>query len=229
MVRALENEEVWWIRAQAEVQGNELKVDLVYRKDSENLVRISYAPIKIINNQWIELGSGSDIFSALQLKKRLTTFKDLINHLDQYEFEINSPPAAELPIALKNTGVIFFDRRSSLPQKIELNGFEGLVAYDSPTDEEISLARPLPEVLLQLEELQKALNGKPKKLAPLGNPGGDASAFRYDFDHDGLNDALEMFYGTDPANPDSDDDTFLDSDEIKRGYNPLGEGALSGN
>lgn len=226
MLRALKDAPVWQISAQGEVQGNELKVDLVSLKDSANLVRISYAPIKILNNQWIELGADSDIFLAMQLKKRLTTVKDLINHLDKYEFEFNLPAAAELPVALNNTGVIYFDRRSSLPRKIALNGFEGLVDYDVVTDVEVSLARPLSEVLLQLEELQKALNGKPKELAPLGNPRGDSSAFRYDFDHDGLSDALEMFYGTDPANPDSDNDTFLDGDEIKRGYNPRGVGKL---
>lgn len=227
LLRALENEPVWRIKAQAEVQGKEFKIDLVsFKKNSENLVRISYAPIKIINNQWIKLEAGLDIFSELQLKKRLTTFKDLVSRLEQYEFEVNSPMISEFPIALKNNGVIFFDRRSGLPQKIELNGFEGFVAYDSPSGEEINLARPLAEVLRQFEELQKALNGKPKKLAPLGNPRAEASAFYADFDHDGVSDALEIFYGTDPANPDSDNDTFLDSDEIKRGYNPLGEGEL---
>ncbi|MBI4135674.1 hypothetical protein HY477_03000 [Candidatus Uhrbacteria bacterium] len=63
-------------------------------------------------------------------------------------------------------------------------------------------------------------------MTPLTQGGDSTAAFVSDFDHDGLSDALEIFYGTDPANPDSDDDTFLDGEEVRRGYNPLGGGEL---
>lgn len=68
-----------------------------------------------------------------------------------------------------------------------------------------------------------------------------------DSDHDGLSDADEALYGTDPHNPDTDGDGltdgeevhlyktdprnadtdhdgYKDADEIKKGYNPLGAG-----
>lgn len=47
-----------------------------------------------------------------------------------------------------------------------------------------------------------------------------------DSDHDGISDDDEKVFGTDPQNPDSDGDGFLDGAEVKEGYNPLGEGKL---
>ncbi len=45
-----------------------------------------------------------------------------------------------------------------------------------------------------------------------------------DNDNDGLNFRDEIIYQTDPDNPDSDDDGFLDGEEIKNKYDPKGEG-----
>jgi hypothetical protein len=42
-----------------------------------------------------------------------------------------------------------------------------------------------------------------------------------DSDEDGLTDADEIGYGTDPDNADSDDDGFSDGDEIAQGADPL--------
>ncbi len=47
-----------------------------------------------------------------------------------------------------------------------------------------------------------------------------------DTDNDGLGDAAEQLYGTDPNKPDTDGDGYLDGEEVTNGYNPLGEGAL---
>ncbi len=48
-----------------------------------------------------------------------------------------------------------------------------------------------------------------------------------DSDGDGLTDYQETeIWGTDPYNPDTDGDGYSDFDEIKSGYNPLGEGKL---
>ncbi len=49
---------------------------------------------------------------------------------------------------------------------------------------------------------------------------------RSDRDHDGLFDDEEILFGTDPDNPDTDGDGFLDGYEVKNGFNPLGEGRL---
>ena len=48
-----------------------------------------------------------------------------------------------------------------------------------------------------------------------------------DTDGDGLSDREEFrVFGTDPKNPDTDGDTYLDGVEVQNGYNPRGEGKL---
>ncbi len=42
-----------------------------------------------------------------------------------------------------------------------------------------------------------------------------------DSDHDGLTNAEEMIWGTDPFNPDTDGDGFKDGEEVASGHNPL--------
>ncbi len=53
-----------------------------------------------------------------------------------------------------------------------------------------------------------------------------ASMAEADDDNDGLTNAEEAQYGTNPQEPDTDGDGFLDGEEVKNGYNPLGEGVL---
>lgn len=48
----------------------------------------------------------------------------------------------------------------------------------------------------------------------------------FDTDADALSDDLEFYYGTDLNNPDSDNDSYLDGQEVANNYNPLGVGAL---
>lgn len=47
-----------------------------------------------------------------------------------------------------------------------------------------------------------------------------------DPDNDGLTNLQEKIYKTDPNIPDSDNDGYNDGDEVKNGFNPLGEGKL---
>jgi hypothetical protein len=48
-----------------------------------------------------------------------------------------------------------------------------------------------------------------------------------DSDNDGLTDADEAKYGTDPNNSDTDDDKYFDGAEVVGGYNPLGAGKMT--
>ena len=50
-----------------------------------------------------------------------------------------------------------------------------------------------------------------------------------DSDGDGLADHKEKRYGTDPLDPDTDNDGYLDGVEVARGYNPTGSGKLADN
>jgi hypothetical protein len=47
-----------------------------------------------------------------------------------------------------------------------------------------------------------------------------------DADHDGLAWEDEIELGTDPNNPDTDGDGYVDGEEVRGGFNPLGEGRL---
>jgi len=51
--------------------------------------------------------------------------------------------------------------------------------------------------------------------------------YSQDIDRDNLKNEDEEKYGTDPNNPDSDGDGFLDGDEVENGYDPMGEGKLA--
>lgn len=59
----------------------------------------------------------------------------------------------------------------------------------------------------------------PTSSAQIGSDGDDP-------DKDGVNNAEERLYGTDPNNPDTDGDGYDDGEEVKNGYNPLGQGSL---
>jgi hypothetical protein len=55
---------------------------------------------------------------------------------------------------------------------------------------------------------------------------GELNILDGDQDNDNLTDQEEVFYNTDPLNPDTDGDGYLDGDEVMSGYNPAGEGKL---
>ncbi len=63
---------------------------------------------------------------------------------------------------------------------------------------------------------------------PNGAPAANANkaAATQDADTDGLTDADEKKYGSDPKKADTDGDGFSDSAEVKNGYNPAGPGKL---
>ncbi|WKZ24578.1 MAG: hypothetical protein QY321_03095 [Patescibacteria group bacterium] len=58
------------------------------------------------------------------------------------------------------------------------------------------------------------------------NPSSADNYWSQDSDNDGLTNLEELLMGTDPNNPDTDGDGFLDGDEVRALYNPLGPGRL---
>jgi hypothetical protein len=68
--------------------------------------------------------------------------------------------------------------------------------------------------------------GTVEERAPKGLPISIEMKKQADLDNDGLDSALEKFYGTDPNNPDTDGDGTKDGAEVDSGMNPNGPGRL---
>lgn len=231
MLRALGREPVLAMRIEGALDQGQLYLDLLKREDGAEFARIAYPPLKLLNNQWIALdrASSTSPISPFQLTNRLTTLRDLWHRRERFEFALN------IPQLVQGTGTLWLDTRTRLPMQATIEVTRATqpatlhfaFAYQDPTSGLPFNARPLQEVLIQLGEVAKAHNDKPRQLKSLEESNGAPSAFMTDFDHDGLSDALELFYGTDPANPDTDNDTHLDGVEVEGGYNPAGEGRLN--
>lgn len=71
-------------------------------------------------------------------------------------------------------------------------------------------------------EIGEGVSNENLNKIPLAN----ANFIGKDTDEDGLSDAIEIAFGTDPAKADTDEDGYDDKSELLAGYNPLGEGSL---
>lgn len=168
-----------------------------------------------------------DLFYYLRLTRRLTTLRDILARQERYTFVFDNEMKESFFGAIPDGGELIMDARTGLPMELSAAQMHASVIYSDPLANQTVHARPLEDVLAQLREVAEAQNGKPKKITPLAQNRDDTSAFSHDFDRDGLSDALEIFYGTDMANSDTDNDTFLDGDEVERGFSPIGAGRLN--
>lgn len=220
----------------ANVKGDTPFQGDVVARDGKEYVRLSYLPLKIINNQWIEIPGSmvwaepiSDLFFQMHFTKHLSAVRKDGMRFAQYAFEVNAPRVA-------GKGIVLVDPKTYLPYAMSgaftAPGGAGEIAlqvssYNRPmvVVETPSYVRPAPEVLEQLARMEKRAEA-PVVLPLLSVPNPRLDFFTRDSDHDGLPDAVEQMYGTDPKSPDTDNDTYLDGDEVLRGYNPSGGGNL---
>lgn len=91
--------------------------------------------------------------------------------------------------------------------------------------------------VVQPIQTQKPVNTNMQAVTPIDTDGdglSDADEAQYktdlrlvDSDQDGLTDREEIkVYGTNPLDSDTDDDRYLDGEEVKKMYNPKGKGKL---
>lgn len=87
-------------------------------------------------------------------------------------------------------------------------------------------AQDLPPTVNDLLSVQPKPDDRWRMQASASSSDSAPAMLLLDRDGDGLPDDLERRLGTDPTDPDTDDDGFSDGDEVKNGYNPLGSGPL---
>ena len=185
-----------------------------------------------INNQWIELEEAvawsNPEAGRFQLTKRLPNVREDGRRLAQYAFEMVSQYAT-------GRGTVLLNPKTQLP--VVLRGvfvtaggqgevFARAIAYNRPvTVKTPAYVRPAAQILNELTENAKR-SARPRTLPMLAMPDARLEVFMIDRDHDDLPDSVEQVYGTDPLNPDTDNDTYLDGEEVANGYNPVGGGNL---
>lgn len=232
MTREMAEQPQWRLRAKGIIGENPIKMDLAVSAEGKTFARISYLPLKLINNQWIEIdnspqpplnlrGGAKDIFQIFRLTNRLFPLKHNGAWYDRYKFnapteiinlfpgivsaegELSFPfwPGTMLPLQ----GVIIISDQSGQPIHFEFS-----MSYENGLDKNKIQARPLSDVLAQFAEIKNTGMNAPEKMDSLAQDKPEIKAFYSDFDKDGLSDGLEIFYGLDPSNPDTDNDTVLD-------------------
>lgn len=115
-------------------------------------------------------------------------------------FDFNKPFVATSPNVSQPFTTIFQNAFGSLP----LNKFLVGDGLDRPVSSQREMLTQ--GVQLQVQQIQTA----------------------EDPDHDGLDNILETFYGTNPNKADTDGDGVNDGEEVRRGTNPRGKGSLFG-
>lgn len=248
MISAVISKPAVVLHIQGEASGALLSVDFIERENDGSFLRISYPPLKLINNQWIALNSSASPrktpLSYFRLTSRLPWIKQDGQWFDRYAFVFSDEALNLLPGFESAQGELWFPYTVSwlghpqtmLPIRGKLTVQSGgstvaqadlAITYADAFDAEKQKPRVLSDVIAQLNEVAQADNGKPAKLLSISESAVADDEFASDFDRDGLTDLLELFYGTDPENPDSDNDTFLDGEEVEQGYNPRGVGSLN--
>lgn len=242
----LKDRSVLSIHFEGVIEGSPIKGDLVQDDSGVNFLRISYPLLKFINNQWIDISQAGNkeyplrnkgLLQAVQFTKRLPSVKSDGARFSRYAFIVNDDSLLkEIPVLSYAQGEIWVGQKDGLPIRLEfsipdarsdLSKIAAFISYEDhfpkgpPT-----YVRFLPEVLTEFAQFRSGKKVVPTRLQPL-SAGGSISAFTEDFDHDRLSDALEVFYRTDPGNSDTDNDTYLDGEEVEQNLNPVGDGVLS--
>lgn len=198
--------------------------NLISITDTHEIKKISAAQAKKIKYRIIP-GKGQDFFNLLSQTYAST-------ELDQAYFsKIKEDPKAlgEIVMSLEGMEInMWLGTKDNIIYGLELinNNFQVMSAADNIVISfEISLMiesipdkqLAAPADAMTLEQFMTSL--MPTELTTTTNS-------MLDSDNDGLTDQLEAYYGTDPRNPDTDGDGYLDGQEMQTGHNPLGAGLL---
>ena len=139
------------------------------------------------------------------------------------------PPAFRQPVAPRRGRRVLIIVVGSLIVLMLLASV-GLVAWKFYLGEGTSNPGPTPSVSIPTPiPVVSPVSSEVPSATPLGGgtPAPTAALDQVnDPDQDGLTNAEEGFYGTDSEKADTDGDGFKDGEEVRAGYNPVGEGKL---
>ncbi|MDD4902118.1 MAG: trypsin-like peptidase domain-containing protein [Patescibacteria group bacterium] len=161
------------------------------------------AETKNLNNEEILANYQQIVDSANQLGGQLDMEIKLVSQNTSYKINDEFPQALKMEVQVKkkSTGEIM----------------EQDLQYDVSLNDKYNLT-----VVLEIfSKDKKAYNAAAADFSKIAQSLTLKPAV--DSDHDGLSDAQEAQLGTDPRNPDTDGDGYLDGSEVVNGYNPLGK------
>lgn len=110
---------------------------------------------------------------------------------------------------------------TALPEeKTEMPASDNIIPAGETSDPNVSAPETVPQTEGDQDTDQDGLTDAEEESLGMSINSADS-------DSDGLYDREEVkVYKTDPLNPDTDGDTFLDGEEVKNGFNPKGAGKL---
>lgn len=140
--------------------------------------------------------------------------------------EMNDDQRQELDDALEEVefkpGDLWVGKSDYLPRKIT-GGFSGKDGTGSTT---LTIELSFKNYNRDAPDITAPEGAKPASELSSLLGGGTGAGEGEDADRDGLTDAEESLYKTDPGRADTDGDGHTDGDEVENGYDPLGPGRL---
>lgn len=158
-------------------------------------------------------------FTPLELDNFNKTFDDFAENVSSKEGELWIGKDDKLLYQHKFYALL---QNPDNEQKAEIT----IMQQYSDFGQDILIEAPAADSVIALEDLMMQMQQQMMEEFMGGMDGDMEFDMDQDSDQDGLTDQQENMYGTDPMNPDTDGDTYLDGQEIEGGYNPLGEGSL---
>jgi len=171
----------------------------------------------------------------------ISTLKFINNDTILKQADSDTPAAGICGIAGESLGIANIDinQDTSSPRCIKIFATEK-IKFTNNTDKEINIDFAGYNLIIEPgdsemidkavgEFLELGIHIIPNVAEVWVVPSTDSPIPEIDTDNDGLSDEKEEMYNTDPENPDTDDDGYLDGEEVKNGYNPNGEGELTTN
>lgn len=202
-------------KIKSDVSGVKPSLEMYYDENNdsyENFTPSEYSDLKPENIRtnknayviWSELSSTTDKFCADSTGKSGYVLGEISGF--RCPDSLSDKPKGE-----EKEYVMSEEEKNNQNVKVNLN-FSADISY-SDFDKPVEINKPEGAINF----FQEMNNDLGTIFSGMGTDGSRSA----DPDNDGLTDEMEIFFGTDASNPDTDGDGFKDGDEVNRGYDPL--------